>query len=155
MSSWSENASPLALRALDELLGVAVGHAQQELVDHGEFIPYGAAIGLGGQPELVFARPAYGGDEPLDVIDACMAALHEKQHLIQAAAIVADISTPEGDAIKVDLEHAEGHAITVLFPYRKTEGSRRRRLFGGPAGHEIEYGEMQELDGEPQLWTGR
>jgi hypothetical protein len=143
MASWRENASPQAQQALDELLNVALGFAQQQLAKHGEFFPYAAAIGLDGKPELVATRPSHAGEQPasLDVIGACISALADKRDQIQAAAIVADVRSGDSDAIKVDLEHADGQALSVLLPYRKTTA-------GQP-----EYGQIRAQAGHPQIWT--
>jgi hypothetical protein len=144
MPSWRDSASPEAQEQLDELLNVVLPFAQQELEKHGEFFPYAAAIDASGEPELVAAVPAEGGERPAstDVIDACLAALGEKRERIQAAAVVADVSTPDGDAIRVELEHAEGHAIAVFLPYSK------KRL-----GIGVDYGELHAQPGRPQVWT--
>lgn len=144
MTSWRDAASPEAQDQLDELLSVALGFAQQELAEHGEFFPYAAAIDERGEPELIAARPAEGGGQPAsaDVIGACVEALAEKRERIQAAAVVADVSTPEGDAIRVELEHAEGHALAVLLPY-----SRKR------FGRGVNYGELRAQAGRSQVWA--
>jgi hypothetical protein len=144
MASWRENASPHAQQTLDELLNVALGFAQQQLAKHGEFFPYAAAIELDGKPELVASRPEHGGEQPagLDVIGACISALTDKRDQIQAAAVVADVRTADGDAIKVDLEHVDGQALSVLLPYRKAN-----------AGQPVEYGQIRAQAGHPQIWT--
>src|SRR5918992_2306757 len=110
--SWRDAVSSKAQQQLDELLNVVLPFAQQELEKHGEFYPYAAAIGASGEPELIAGLPAEGGEHPAsaDVIDACVAALRERRDRIQAAAVVADVSAADCDAIQVELEHAEGHA---------------------------------------------
>src|SRR5438874_11316011 len=101
MASWRDTASPRAQQELDELLNVALGFAQQELAVNGEFFPYAAAIRADGQPELIGSRPIGEGDRPAsgDVIAACVATLADRRDDLHASAIVADVSTPEGDAI--------------------------------------------------------
>lgn len=145
MTSWRDEASAKAQQQLDELLNVALGFAQQELAKHGEFFPYAAAIGEDGEPELIAARPAEGDEQPssADVIDSCVEALVEMRERTQAAAVVANVSIPDGDAIRVELEHAEGHALTVLLPYSK------KRF-----GRAIDYGQIQAQAGRPQVWAG-
>lgn len=49
-----------------------------------------------------------------------------------------------GVAVRVELEHREGHAIADLLPYKK------RRLRRG-----VEFGELGASAGEPQVWTER
>ncbi len=77
-------------------------------------------------------------------IDACLAALASKRSTIRPGAIVADVRVPElgGDAIRVDLEHAEGHALTVLVPYAK----KRLR-------HGVDYGDLRAQPGVARIWT--
>lgn len=146
MASWRESASPRAQEALDQLLNFALGFAQRQLAKHGEFFPYAAAIGLDGKPELIAGRPDHGGEQPtsLDVIDASISALVDQRDQVQAAAVVADVRTADGDAIKVDLEHAEGQTLSVLVPYHRTNVDQR-----------IEYGQIRAQAGRPQIWTHR
>lgn len=145
MTSWRGEASPQAQQQLDKLLEVALGFAQQELAEYGEFFPYAAAIGQGGEPELIAALPVEEDERPpsADVIDSCVEALVANRERIQAAAVVADVSTPNGDAIRVELEHAEGHALTVLVPYSKKR-----------PGNAVDYGQIRAQAGNPQVWTG-
>lgn len=144
MASWGDSASAEAQQQLDELLNVALGFAQEELAAHGEFFPYAAAIGGDGQPEMISAWPADGGDRPAsdDVIQACLAALNSKREQLQAAAVVADVRTPDGDAIRVDLEHHEGHALTILLPYSRKRFSKN-----------LDYGPIRAQAGQQQIWA--
>lgn len=143
MSSWRDEASPQAEQELDELLNLAVGFAQHELAKRGEFFPYAAAIGEGGKPELIAAEPGQADARPqgVDVIASCVEALVDKRERIRAAAVIADVSTADGDAIRVELEHAEGHALTVFLPYSK-------KGLGGA----IDYGQIRAQAGHPQVW---
>jgi hypothetical protein len=144
MTSWRDTASPEAQHQLDELLDLVLGFAHQELDKHGEFFPYAAAIRDSGEPELIAALPAEGGDRPAsaDVVDACLEALAAKRERTQASAVVSDVRTTEGDAIRVELEHAEGHAIEVFLPYTKN-----------PSGESIDYGELYAQPGRHQVWN--
>ena len=145
MTSWRDAASAEAQQQLDNLLDVVLPFAQQELEEHGEFFPYAAAIRADGEPELIAGLPAAEGDHPAspDVIDACLAALAERRDRIRAAVVVADVSTPEGDAIRAELEHADGHAIAVFLPYSKKRFSRG-----------VDYGELHAEPGRRQVWGG-
>lgn len=94
---------------------------------------------------MIASRPAAGGDRPAsgDVIQACLATLNDKREQLQAAAIVADVSTPDGDAIRVDLEHREGHALTILLPYSRKRFSKN-----------VDYGPIRAQAGHKQIWAG-
>lgn len=145
MTSWRDDASAQAQKDLDGLLGAALGFAQQQLETHGEFFPYAAAIGSDGQAELVAAQP--DDDEhpaSADVIDACIAALISKRDHLRAGAIVADVHVREldSDAIRVDLEHSEGHALTILLPHTPKR-----------AGNGVDYGSIQAQPGQTQIWA--
>lgn len=146
MTSWRDSASPQAQDDLDGLLGVAIEFAQQQLDTRGEFFPYAAAVGTDGQAEMIAARPDPHDEHPAsaDVIDACIAALTNKRGQIRAGAVVADVrlSDQGSDAIRVDLEHAEGHALTVLLPYTK------KKLRRG-----IDYGQIRAQAGHRRIWA--
>lgn len=145
MPSWRDSASQQSQQDLDELLNVALGFAQSQLQKHGGFFPYAAAVGSDGQPKMLAALSDPQDEHPksIDVIDACIRMLASQRATIRAAAVVSDVRLPEvgGDAIAVDLEHAEGHTIRVLLPYKK------HRFRKG-----IEYGAMQAEAGQRRVW---
>jgi hypothetical protein len=146
MGSWRDAASPQAQQDLDGLLDAALGFAQQQLDRRGEFFPYAAAIGTDGAAEMIAARPDPHDEHPrsADVIEACVAALVSQRDHIRAGAVVADVHLPElgGDAIRVELEHSDGHALTVVLPYAK------KRLRKG-----IEYGQLRAQAGRRRIWA--
>lgn len=123
MTSWRDSASQQAQNDLDGLLGPALGFAQQQLAEHGEFFPYAVVVRSDGQTEMVAARPETTDDHPAsaDVITACRTTLAERRDQLRAAAVVADVRMPNGggDAIQVELEHTEGPALHVMLPYSK------------------------------------
>lgn len=134
MTSWREHASPQAQNDLDGLLDPALGFAQQQLAKRGEFFPYSVVVRTDGQTEMVAARPDADNGRPAstDVIHACRTTLAERGDQLRAAAVVADIRFREGgDAIRVELEHTEGPALTVLLPYSKKRFGRSK-LEPGP-----------------------
>lgn len=145
MASWRENASSQSQDDLDCLLDAALGFAQQQLDARGEFFPYAAAIGTDGEAELITARPDADDERPrsVDVIDACVAALVSQRDYIRAGAIVADVRLADQnrDAIRVELEHVEGHALAVLLPYTKKKFRRG-----------VEYGPLRSRAGSRRIW---
>ena len=144
MASWRDTASPQAQQDLDELLEPALGFAQQQLAQHGEFFPYAVVVHADGQTEMVAARPDSADDRPAsaDVIASCRATLAEHRDQLRAAAVVADVRLPDGgDAVQVELEHTEGSALTLHLPY-----SRRR------FGRGIDYGQLQAAAGTRHVW---
>lgn len=145
MPSWRDHASPQAQNDLDGLLEPALGFAQQQLAQHGEFFPYAVVVRSDGQTEMIAARPDTDNDQPAsgDVIDACRTALAERRDQLRAAAVIADVRLPDSgsDAIRVKLEHTEGPALTVLLPYSK---KRFRR--------DIDYGQLTATAGIRHVW---
>lgn len=95
---------------------------------------------------MVAARPVAHDEHPrsTDVLDACVAALVSQRDHIRAGAIVADTRLSDGssDAIRVDLEHAEGHTLTVLLPYAKKRLSKK-----------IDIGQIRAQAGQRRVWT--
>jgi hypothetical protein len=132
MPSWRASASPQAQADLDKLLNALLGFAQQQLADHGEFYPYGAAVRADGRTEMIAGQAPAGSEHPAaaDIIASLLAQLASRQHEVRAAAIIADVRLPDdgGDAIEVSLEHAEGQALRVVLPYAR----RRKGLVYGP-----------------------
>ncbi|SDI90769.1 hypothetical protein SAMN05444157_0741 [Frankineae bacterium MT45] len=143
MPSWREHASLQAQNDLDELLGPALGFAQEQLAKHGEFFPYAVVVRTDGQTEMDSARPDSNNDRPAsdEVIGACRITLAERRDQLRAAAIVADVRLPSGDAVQVELEHTEGPALVVQLPYLK------KRF-----GRAISYGELQVGPGTRHVW---
>lgn len=144
MTSWRDHASPQAQNDLDGLLEPALGFAQQQLAQHGEFFPCAIVVRSDGQTEMVAARPDAANDRPAsaDVIDACRTTLAERRDQLRAAAVIADVRLPDGaDAIRVELEHTEGPALTVLLPYSK------KRF-----GRGVDYGQLRAAAGTRHVW---
>lgn len=144
MPSWRDSASPQAQQDLDRLLEPALGFAQQQLAQHGEFFPYAVVVRTDGQTEMVTARPDATSDPPAsaDVIDACRTTLAERRDQLRAAAVVADVRLPDGsDAVQVELQHTQGTALTILLPYSK------KRF-----GRSIDYGQLRAAAGTRHVW---
>jgi hypothetical protein len=143
MSTWRDAASTEAQADLDRLLNAALGFAQQELTTRGEFYPFAAAIDTDGEAEMVAARPDPNDEHPssADVVDACVAALVSQRDHIRAGAVVATIRTSDGDAVRIDLEHAEAHALTILVPYSKKRFKKT-----------VEFGQLRAQAGQRRIW---
>jgi hypothetical protein len=145
MASWRDATSTQAQVDLDAMLNVALGFAQQQLAEHGEFYPYAVAVRTDGEVEMIAAPASPGGDRPAsaDMIASCLSQLAAKRHQLRAAAVVANVVAPElgAEAIEVSLEHAEGQALRVLLPHTK-----RGRHTG------VEYGQMRAQRGSRRVW---
>ena len=146
MSSWRETTSPQAQLDLDQLVSAALGLAQQLLATNHEFYPFAAAMTTDGAVEFIAGRgPDDGDDQPSSeaVLASCETILKSRRDELRAAGLIADVRTADGEAIQVDLEHAEGAALRILLPYA------RHRL-----GRVKEYGDLSASMGIRRVWSG-
>lgn len=143
MTSWRDGASRQAQDDLDELLGVGLEFARQQLRKHGEFFPYAAAVNVDGEGSLIAGVTDFDDDRPdsLAIIELCYAGIRERRDELRAAVVVADVLVNDGDAISLQLEHAEGIALAIFQPYG------RKRL------GRIGYGDLVAQPGEARIWT--
>jgi hypothetical protein len=143
MSSWRDSASPQAQDDLDGLLGAVLPFAQQQLERRGEFFPFGARVTRDGEVVLLAGDPALG-EQPASqsVLDVLYEGARAEAAASRAAAFVADVKVDGGDAIRAELEHAEGPSMTVLLPYSR---SRLRKS--------VSYGAIRAGLGNPHIWA--
>lgn len=143
MASWRDTASQQAQDDLDNLLGPAIGFAQQQLDTRGEFYPYAAVVDNDGEQRMVATESGEDRPASVDLITMLIATLSEQRNHLRATAIVADVRVPESgsDAIRVTLEHSERVALTILLPYRI------RRF-----GRGVDYGDLQVGTAAAYVW---
>ena len=60
---------------------------------------------------------------------------------MRAVAFVSDVIVDRTDAIRVELEHADGIAIAVLLPYTLGKGMKK-----------YTFGQLQASPGVPRIW---
>jgi hypothetical protein len=143
VSSWRDSASKQAQDDLDGLVNAALPFATQQLDKHGEFFPYGVALNGSGETRMVAGDPGHGErPESVAVLATMVDGLRQERETLRAVALVADVRLSDGEAVRVELEHREGHAISVLLPYKK------KRF-----GRGIEYGSLAAGSGQPQVWN--
>ena len=109
----------------------------------GELYPLAVRLPDDGAPEMVAADPG-DGEFPASV--AVLELLYESVKAIRdgtrSVAFAAAVDTPDGDALRVEVEHRDGGpALTLLLPYRV------RKL-----GRGIETGELSAAPGERRVW---
>jgi hypothetical protein len=117
MTSWRGSASQQAQDDLDGLLNASLPFAQEMLDKRGEFSPYAAAITVSGETRLIAGDPGEG-EQPTSaaVTQVLVEGLRGERDTLRAAAVVSDVRRSDSDAVRVELEHEEGQAITVLLP---------------------------------------
>lgn len=141
MASWGDEATQQSQADLDGLLNVTLPFAQQTLAKNGEFYPFGAAVTVNGESRLLADAPVQrehpaSGDVRASLLDG----MRRKREELRAIAVCSDVRLTDSDAIRVELEHIDGHAIAVLLPYKK-------RL-----GRNVEYQELRAGATDKLVW---
>ncbi len=142
MASWRDHASPQAQSDLDGLMDQAFPFAKQMLARHGEFFPYAVGVSQLGEVRMFAAEPGTG-EQPAstDVLQDLREGLRSERNALRAVALTSDVRVADSDAIRVELEHSEGIAISVLLRYHHRNGSG------------IEYGALSADPGRAQIWA--
>jgi hypothetical protein len=145
MSSWRDSASEAVQGDLDGLLNATLPFAEQMLGKNGEFFPFGASVTVDGGVSMAAGDPGEG-EHPRsdDVLATLLEGFRGRREALRAVAFVADVRVDGGDAIRVELEHRDGHALAVLLPYKKKQ-----------FGKGIEYGTLEAGTAARQVWADR
>lgn len=140
------------LRELHDVLGTALGMAQEHLEQNGGFLPFGVTLADDGELRLVLVTPpepvpedgdTSGGDEFESVyeaeamLDDLVELLRQGREDIRALAIASDVTLPEhgSDGIHAAAEHRSGGLMAAILPYEMTATGY---VYGDvePDGHE-------------------
>jgi hypothetical protein len=116
MTSWRDSASQQAQADLDGLLNITLPFAQQMLAKRGEFYPLGATVTAGGETRLLTGDLGQEYPASADVLSLLVERLRQERADLRAVAICSDVRISDSDAIRVELEHRDGHAMAVLMP---------------------------------------
>ena len=126
MPSWRDTTSESAQDDLDNLLRIVMPLAEQTLASHGEMYPFGARISNDGEVGILGAETGLGDNPPSQqVLVGLYAGAHQESESLRAVAFVADVNANGGDAVRVELEHREGTALTVLVPYTRSRFTKK------------------------------
>jgi hypothetical protein len=119
VSGWRDRATEQARDDLDGLARYAVSLAQQMLEESGEFYPFGATVDGADSLHLISGGPDLG-DHPssTQVLAALLGGMRGERPRLRAVAIASDVRLRRSDAIRVHLEHRDGHAVELYVPYR-------------------------------------
>jgi hypothetical protein len=140
--SWRDSASQRVQDDLDGLVSAALPFAQKMLEQQGEFVPYGVALELDGEARMIEADRGRGKPRAnSDLLVALTHRLRNERESLRAVALVSDILATS-DAIRVELEHRDGHALAVFLPYTK------KRL---PRG--VEFGDLEARPCTQKVWS--
>jgi hypothetical protein len=108
---------------MDEMLPFA----KHLLGSYGEFPPFGGLIKVDEQMVLLGAGPAEPLASPAELVNVLSDGFRQRALTgeLRAAAIVAQVTVPASgqagavDAVRISLDHHDGYAVHVFFPYRK------------------------------------
>jgi hypothetical protein len=141
MTSWRDSASQQAQDDLDGLLNMTLPFAQQVLAKGGEFYPFGATVTTSGETRLLAGDLVPEQPASADVVSVLVDGLRQDRARFMAVTICSDVQLPESDAVRVELEHQDGHAIAVRMPYKK------KRF-----GRAVEYDDLRGGTADQQIW---
>ena len=129
---------------LREVLGTALGIAQEHLEQNGGFLPFGVTLAYDGELRLVLVTPPEPDEDgELDaesMMQDVIELLRQGRDGYQAVAFASDVSLPEhgaggSDGIHAAAEHRDGGLMAAVVPYTLTaEGYVFSPL--EPDGHE-------------------
>ena len=111
----------------ESLMDEMLPFARHLLGSYGEFHPFGGLIKTDEQIILLGAGAGEAFPSRRDLVDVLSNGFRQRALTgeIRAAAIVAQVTVPlsghseEVDAVRISLDHHEGYAVHVFFPYRK------------------------------------
>ena len=141
MHSWRDRTSQEAQADLDALLNAALPFALQTLSRHSEFYPFAAEVTLEGDLGVLGPDGTGGQPQPGDVLHALYTSARESSASRRAVTFAAWVDVNGSDTIRIELEHREGMALTLLVPY-----SRRRMR------KSVTLGEISAGPGERRVW---
>jgi hypothetical protein len=136
---------PLDRRQLDDLLEALLPFAHGLLEKHGEFFPFGGAMGRDGKVTMVAGDTGTEHPPSDEVIELTRAAMKRDREKYVAVGLCYDVrvrsspGAPPTDAICVSLEHEGGMAVDVTEPYAKR-------------GNTMEYGSLSAQQGRKTVF---
>ena len=118
----------------ESLMDEMLPFAKHMLGNYGEFPPFGGLIKTDEQIILLGAGSGEELPPRRNLVDVLSSGFRERAMTgeIRAAAIVAQVTVPQSgtgetpervDAVRISLDHHDGYAVHVFFPYRK-DGKR-------------------------------
>ncbi|WP_413249915.1 hypothetical protein [Sinomonas flava] len=111
---------------LRQVLGTALGMAQEHLEQNGGFLPFGVTLAHDGELRLVMVTPPEPGpDGEFDaeaMMEDVLELLRQGREGYTAVAFASDVHLPErgSDGIHGAAEHAGGGVMAAVVPYELT-----------------------------------
>lgn len=110
----------------NQLVDDGIGFAEEMLVKHGEFIPYGMVMLQDGTTQMVAADSSDDQPESQAVIDMLRESFRAmaQEGTILCSAVFYEVATrlpksgEAADAIAAAIDHREDYSVIVLYPYQ-------------------------------------
>ena len=144
MAGWRDSVTEEAQADLDDLVDAAVDFALERIASAGEFLPFTLAVSTDGDRQALQPNYPRGQDVQIgDQLAAQWRAAADLKDSLRAVAVALNVTLPQSnqDGIEVTVEHREGIAIGLIFPY--TAGSDGGPEVAAPSAHRE----------EPRVWT--
>ena len=136
MAGWRDTVTEEAQADLDELVDAATGFALEQVASSGEFLPFALAVSNGGERQAIAPNYPRGRDLPIaEQIASQWRALTDLKDSLRAAAVAVNVrlTVANQDGIEITVEHREGVAIGLIFPY--TRGADGAYQLETPSAH--------------------
>ncbi len=139
MSSWRDGVSEEIQAELDKAWLAAVTFAEEMLEREGAFYPYAVKLTEAGEMEMATV-PAGVEDALRTLLDGLAA----QRAALRVGAVVAAVhlESIKSDAVRVDIEHREGVALTLVLPYTRKKLRKK-----------VAWGDTQSMLVEPRIWA--
>lgn len=120
MPSWRDTVTEQAQADLDGLTEAAVDLALESIAARDEFLPFALAVSVDGERAMI--APNYPASAELTVVEQLAAhwrAVTAVKDSLRAAVVALNVTLPDRrrDGIELSVEHREGAAIGLIFPY--------------------------------------
>jgi hypothetical protein len=141
---WSGVAPDHVHRELDELLDRTLPFAEECLERLGSLTPFARTVSSGAATRIVAGFPSGSDDtDSAAMLRLVVDDMRRQRAALRAVALCYEVMLRRGnrDAIRVDLEHASGVAVTVIEPYT------RKRF-----GRGVRYEERRARSMPPRIW---
>jgi hypothetical protein len=144
VTAWQDTLSTESSRAdLEVLVQAVLPSAERKLAQNGDLTPFGAAVSGDGELILFGADPRLGQNPPAnDVVRRLYTGARQSAFARRAVAVVRAGRSNGADAMRIDLEHRDGDAVTLVVPYKR--GRLTKSFNRGP---------IASARGVPQVWT--
>jgi hypothetical protein len=113
----------LAAKELREVLGAALGAAQEHMEQNGGFLPFGVTLAEDGELRLVMVTPgeldSEGNIDAETMLADVIELLRQGRDGYKAVAFASDVTLPEhgSDGIHAAAEHRGGGLMAAVVPY--------------------------------------